>query len=65
MVRATALTYGGRWITPPELRADMADPAKRHQIDPARYCFRTDPLFETGAQPYAWLNDIVCVGSPG
>lgn len=57
------MTYGGRWITPPELRADMADPGKRHQVDPARYYFRTNPLFETGAKQYAWLNDIVCVGS--
>jgi hypothetical protein len=45
------------------LRADLADPAKRHRIDPARYYFRTNPLFETGAKHYAWLNDIVCVGS--
>ena len=57
------MTYGGRWITPPELRADMADPVKRLQIDPARYYFRTNPLFETGAKQYAWLNDIVCIGS--
>ena len=27
------------------------------------YYFRTNPLFETGAQQYAWLNDIVCVGT--
>jgi hypothetical protein len=57
------MTYGGRWITPPELRADVADPATRYQIDPTRYYFRTTPLFETGAERYAWLNDIVCVGS--
>jgi hypothetical protein len=25
--------------------------------------FRTTPLFETGAERYSWLNDIVCVGS--
>ena len=56
------MTYGGRWITPPDLRADMADSIKRHQIDPARYYFRTNPLFETGSKQYAWLNDIVCVG---
>ena len=56
------MAYGGRWITPPELRADMADPAKRHLVDPSRYYFRTNPLFETGAQQYAWLNDIVCIG---
>jgi hypothetical protein len=57
------MTYGGRWITPSELRADMADPAKRSQVDPARYYFRTNPLFETGAKQYGWLNDTVCVGS--
>jgi hypothetical protein len=57
------MTYGGRWVTPPELQPDMADPAKRDQIDPARYYFRTNPLFETGAEQYAWLNDAVCVGS--
>jgi Protein of unknown function (DUF3237) len=57
------MTYGGRWVTPPDLRADISDPAKRYQIDPARYYFRTNPLFETGAPQYAWLNDIVCIGS--
>jgi hypothetical protein len=57
------MTYGGRWIIPPELRDDMADPIKRYQIDPTHYYFRTNPLFETGAKQYAWLNDIVCVGS--
>jgi hypothetical protein len=57
------MTYGGRWITPPELRADMSDPDKRCHVDPARYYFRTNPLFETGSPKYAWLNDIVCVGT--
>jgi hypothetical protein len=56
------MTYGGRWTTPPELRKDMADPAKRYHVDPACYYFRTNPLFETGAPQYAWLNDVVCVG---
>jgi hypothetical protein len=56
------MTYGGRWTTPLELRPEMADAATRHRIDPSRYYFRTNPLFETGAKPYAWLNDIVCVG---
>jgi uncharacterized protein DUF3237 len=57
------MTYGGRWITPAELRADLADPVKRYQVDPAGYYFRTNPLFETGSEEYAWLNNIVCVGS--
>ncbi|MGP3990489.1 DUF3237 domain-containing protein [Streptomyces sp. 3N207] len=57
------MTYGGRWVTPPALREAMADPAERYRIDPAGYYFRTNPLFETGAEQYAWLNGIVCVGS--
>jgi len=57
------MTYSGRWATPPDLRVDLADPAARHRIDPARYYFRTNPLFETGAERYTWLNDVVCVGS--
>jgi hypothetical protein len=57
------MTYGGRWVTSPELRTELADPATRCDVDPGRYYFRTNPLFETGAEHYAWLNDIVCVGS--
>jgi hypothetical protein len=57
------MTYGGRWITPPGMRQELADTAARHRIDPAHYYFRTNPLFETGAEQYSWLNDIVCVGS--
>lgn len=56
------MTYGGRWVTPQDLRAEMTDPARRIKVDPARYYFRTNPLFESGSQAYAWLNDIVCVG---
>ncbi len=58
------MTYGGRWTTPPALRAQLADPVARAHADPAPYYFRTNPMFETGAeQQYAWLNEIVCVGS--
>jgi hypothetical protein len=57
------MTYGGRWVVPPDLRAELADPATRALVDPDRYYFRTNPLFETGSQRYAWLNDVVCVGS--
>lgn len=57
------MTYGGRWITPPEARAAMADPIERYKVDPSRYYFRTQPLFETGSAAYAWMNDIVCVGT--
>lgn len=57
------MTYGGRWIKPPDLQAELADPARRHLVDPAKYYFRTNPLFETGAAAYCWMNDIVCIGS--
>jgi Protein of unknown function (DUF3237) len=57
------MTYGGRWVVPPELRHAMTDPAQRARIDPTLYYFRTNPLFETGAERYGWLNDIVCIGS--
>ena len=56
------MTYGGRWITPPEMKSEMADPGRRLDADPASYYFRTNPLFETGSVPYWWINDIVCVG---
>ncbi len=57
------MTYQGRWVIPPDVAAEMADPATRHRIDPARYYFRTNPLFETGSTRYAWLNDVVAVGT--
>lgn len=56
------MTYGGRWIVPSELQADVLDPVARYQLDPAQYYWRTNPLFETGDERYAWLNDIVSVG---
>jgi hypothetical protein len=56
------MTYGGRWRTPEEVKAELADTATRHRVDSALYYFRTQPLFETGAERYAWMNDIVCLG---
>jgi uncharacterized protein DUF3237 len=46
-----------------------ADPAILEQlyagepVDPANYYFRSTPTFETGENPYAWLNRIVAVCS--
>ncbi|WP_067535340.1 DUF3237 domain-containing protein [Nocardia crassostreae] len=57
------MTYGGRWIMPEDVRAELGDPATRHLVDPAFYYFRTSPLFETGAPQYLWLNELVCVGT--
>ena len=57
------MSYAGRAIVPPDLLPQIRDPARRQLVDPALYYFRTVPVFETGAPAYAWLNDIVAVGS--
>jgi hypothetical protein len=57
------MTYGGRWIVPLAQRDALADAKTRHLVDPASYYFRTHPVFETGSARYAWLNDVVCIGS--
>ena len=46
------MMYSGRWITPPSLRAAVADREKRHEVDPTGYYFRTNPVFETGANDF-------------
>ena len=53
------MTYGGR--------VDLSDALMGRilageAIDPATYYFRTAPYFETGAERYAWLNNLVAVG---
>ena len=58
-----SMSYGGRYTFPADLSAQLVDRHTRHNIDPSRYYFRSNPLFETGAPAYAWLNDVVCVGS--
>jgi uncharacterized protein DUF3237 len=58
------MTYQGRLQASPENQDYARDFAKSD--DPAgarRYYFRTNPLFETGDERYAWLNAIVAVGS--
>jgi uncharacterized protein DUF3237 len=56
------MSYGGRITFPDELEKAVRDLSNRHLIDPAKYYFRTTPLFETGAAQYAWLNAIVAIG---
>jgi hypothetical protein len=57
------MSYGGRIRVPEEILGEVRDPDRRHLVDPARYYFRTNPVFETAAPQYAWLNDIVAIGS--
>lgn len=57
------VTYGGRLVIPPEVLAEFADPAKVEALDEARYYFRINPVFETSAPQYGWLNDIIAIGA--
>ncbi|MBV6696646.1 DUF3237 domain-containing protein [Kitasatospora aureofaciens] len=34
------MTYGGRWVMPPELRADLAEPTKRYETGRPSHCSR-------------------------
>ncbi len=57
------ITYLGRMVAAQENFNYALDFFKPD--DPAgadRYYFRTNPLFETGDERYAWLNHIVSVG---
>jgi hypothetical protein len=56
------VTYGGRWKIPEELKAAVFDPETTETVDPSRYYLRSNPLFETSAERYAWLNDVVAIG---
>ena len=42
------MSYGGRATFPDELEGALREVSSRHLIDPSRYYFRTNPLFETG-----------------
>jgi hypothetical protein len=44
-------------------REVLARLASGEDVDPANYYFRTVPTFETGAERYAWLNDLIAVCS--
>jgi hypothetical protein len=54
------MTYQGIRAGPPEVLARLA---RGEAVDPASYYFRTNPMFETAAAKYDWLNRIVAVGT--
>lgn len=56
------VTYNGRVVIPAELIEEYRDLASVGRLDPARYYFRTLPLFQTADMRYAWLNNLVAVG---
>ncbi|WP_071187619.1 DUF3237 domain-containing protein [Trichormus sp. NMC-1] len=58
------MTYGGRMVASPENFEYAVDYSKPDDPQGAeeRYYLRTNPLFETGDERYAWLNNIVAIG---
>jgi hypothetical protein len=44
---------------PPEVMTRLA---QGETVDPSEYYFRVAPMFETGAERYAWLTKILAVG---
>jgi len=57
------MSYGGRVVVPAHVLPRIRDPEQRHLVDPAEYYFRIAPVFETGAERYVWLNNVVAIGS--
>jgi hypothetical protein len=53
------MTYQGVRHGPPEV-VDRIE--KGEKVDPTTYYFRINPLFETSAPKYDWLNRLVAVG---
>ncbi len=56
------VTYPGRIVVPANLQAAVFDFGATDRPAPDRYYFRVQPLFETAAPAYAWLNGICAVG---
>ncbi|MGE0622130.1 MAG: DUF3237 domain-containing protein [Pseudomonadales bacterium] len=56
------VTYAGRLIIPTGVTDAFRDPAALEALDPSTYYFRIAPVFETAAEPYRWLNEIVALG---
>lgn len=57
------MTYGGRIRFDSDVVPLLRDPERRHLIDPGRYYFRTQPVFETGSPDHAWLNGVIALGT--
>jgi len=53
------MTYQGLRHGPADVAARIE---KGEAVDPAAYYFRTNPLFETAAAKYDWLNRVVAIG---
>lgn len=56
------VTYSGRLVIPSGVVEAFRDPLALAALDPSAYYFRICPMFETAADDYRWLNEIVAVG---
>jgi hypothetical protein len=56
------MSYLGRIVAEPTLIPQVLDFMQPGGVDPSHYYFRTNPLFETGAAKYRWLNGVVAIG---
>ena len=54
------MSYQGIRHGPPDVIARVE---KGEAVDPASYYFRINPLFETAAAKYDWVNRVVAVGA--
>jgi hypothetical protein len=53
------MTYQGLRHGPPDVVARIE---RGEAVDPASYYFRINPLFETAAATYDWINRILAIG---
>lgn len=56
------VTYAGRLVVPAEVVPAFREPDRVAALSDGDYYFRICPMFETAAEPYLWLNEIVAVG---
>lgn len=55
------VTYNGFIHTDPETFGKLVS-GKAIEVDPSKYYFRTNPMFETTSKKYDWLNHTISVG---
>ncbi len=53
------MSYRGIMRMPPELLQRIL---QGEVVDPSQYYLRTAPFFETAAEQYSWLNQLLAVG---
>jgi hypothetical protein len=54
------MTYRGLRHGPPDVISRLE---RGEAVDPASYYFRINPLFETSAPDYDWINKVLAIGS--